>query len=152
MIDWGSMTKSPALQAHFADYGSFHVTKGNQACHSVGIPLIVFTLMALLTRVPLLDLGIFTLTAAEATLVAATLWYLTLDVPLALLMLATSVLFAAVGRAVPPFLALGLFALGWILQFIGHYVYERRSPAFYKNLAHLLVGPLWILAKAVGRV
>ena len=46
---------------------------------------------------------------------------------------------------------LGLFVVGWIFQFIGHYVYEKRSPAFFRNLAHLLVGPLWIVAKAVGR-
>ena len=31
-----------------------------------------------------------------------------------------------------------------------HYVYEKKSPAFYKNLVHLLVGPLWIVAKATG--
>jgi uncharacterized membrane protein YGL010W len=47
--------------------------------------------------------------------------------------------------------ALALFVFGWILQFIGHYIYEKRSPAFFQNLTHLLVGPLWILAKATGR-
>jgi uncharacterized membrane protein YGL010W len=41
--------------------------------------------------------------------------------------------------------------VGWILQYLGHYVYEKKSPAFYRNLVHLLVGPLWILAKAVRR-
>jgi uncharacterized membrane protein YGL010W len=30
-------------------------------------------------------------------------------------------------------------------------VYEKKSPAFFRNVAHLLVGPLWILAKATGR-
>ena len=45
----------------------------------------------------------------------------------------------------------GLFVFGWVLQFVGHYVYEKRSPAFMKNLTHLLVGPLWILAKATRR-
>ena len=47
--------------------------------------------------------------------------------------------------------SLALFVVGWIFQFVGHYVYEKRSPAFYRNLAHLLVGPLWILAKATRR-
>ena len=47
--------------------------------------------------------------------------------------------------------AAALFALGWILQGVGHYVYEKNSPAFFKNFAHLAVGQLWILAKAVGR-
>ena len=51
----------------------------------------------------------------------------------------------------PPMVALGLFVGAWVLQFIGHYVYEHRSPAFFRNLTHLLVGPLWVLAKATGR-
>ena len=38
-----------------------------------------------------------------------------------------------------------LFVLGWIFQFIGHSVYEHKQPAFFRNFAHLLVGPLWIL-------
>lgn len=40
-----------------------------------------------------------------------------------------------------------LFLVGWIFQGVGHAVYEKKSPAFLKNLSHLLVGPLWIFAK-----
>ncbi|PYQ19595.1 MAG: hypothetical protein DMF81_21345, partial [Acidobacteria bacterium] len=78
-------------------------------------------------------------------------YYLTLDAALAGIMLGASALLVALGRPLPPGLALVLFVLGWVLQFVGHYVYEKRSPAFFRNLAHLLVGPLWIVAKAVGR-
>jgi uncharacterized membrane protein YGL010W len=141
----------PALQAHFSDYASFHRTPGNQACHFVGIPLIVLSLFALLARVPLFELGGFTVTAAELVLLAATAYYLTLDVALALIMLGTSIVLAAAGRRVPLSAAVSLFVLGWVFQFVGHYVYEKKSPAFYRNLAHLLVGPLWILAKVSGR-
>jgi uncharacterized membrane protein YGL010W len=142
---------SPALRSHFSDYAAFHTTRGNQACHYVGVPLIVFTLIALLAHVRVADLGGFTLTAAEIILAGVTVWYLTLDVSLALLMLAASAVFAVAGRALPVLVALALFVVGWILQYLGHYVYERKSPAFYRNLVHLLVGPLWILAKAVRR-
>jgi uncharacterized membrane protein YGL010W len=142
---------SPALRSHFADYAAFHATRGNQACHYVGVPLIVFTLIALLAHVAVADLGGFTLTAAEIILAGVTVWYLTLDVSLALLMLAASAVFAVAGRALPVLVALALFVVGWILQYLGHYVYEKKSPAFYRNLVHLLVGPLWILAKAVRR-
>ena len=34
---------SRALNAHFSEYASFHVTRGNQTCHYVGIPLIILT-------------------------------------------------------------------------------------------------------------
>jgi uncharacterized membrane protein YGL010W len=140
-----------ALQAHFADYGAYHRTPGNRACHMLGIPLIVLTLFSLLARVPLFVAGGYTVTLAEVVLAGSVLFYLTLDITLAVLMTAVSVVFLLVGRQLSWPLALGLFVLGWILQFVGHYVYEKKSPAFYRNFAHLLVGPLWILAKVSGR-
>jgi uncharacterized membrane protein YGL010W len=142
---------SPVLQGHFSDYSSFHRTPGNKACHYVGIPLIVLSLLALLARVPLFEAGGFTVTAAEALVVAATVYYLTLDTALAVVMLAASALMAALGRVLPVPVSIGLFVLGWVFQFVGHYVYEKKSPAFARNLVHLLVGPLWIAARAVGR-
>jgi uncharacterized membrane protein YGL010W len=142
---------SPVLQGHFSDYASFHRTPGNQACHYVGIPLIVFSIFALLARVPLFDAGGFTVTAAELLLLAATVFYVRLDGALAVMMLVASIALAAAGRLTPVPVAVALFVVGWVFQFIGHYVYEKKSPAFYRNLAHLLVGPLWILAKVSGR-
>jgi uncharacterized membrane protein YGL010W len=142
---------SPTLKAYFTDYAAFHGTPGNQACHYVAVPLIVLTLFSLLAQVELATVGGFTVTLAEVVIVLVTVYYLTLDVPLALQMLAASVLLAWAGRHIPPMVALALFAAAWLLQFIGHYVYEHRSPAFFRNLTHLLVGPLWVLAKATGR-
>jgi uncharacterized membrane protein YGL010W len=142
---------SPTLKAHFADYASFHGTVGNKVCHYLGIPLIVLAILALLARVPLFAVGGFTVTLAEVFLVVVTAYYFTLDAVLAVIMLAASAVLLALGRPLPVAVSVGLFVLGWIFQFVGHYVYEKRSPAFYRNLAHLLVGPLWIVAKAVGR-
>ena len=142
---------SPQLRAHFADYAAFHATPGNQACHYVAVPLIVFTVFALLAQVPLATVGGFTVTLAEVLIVLATVYYLTLDVSLALMMLIASIACAWVGRSIPPMAALAVFAAAWVLQFVGHYVYEHRSPAFFRNVAHLLVGPLWVLAKATRR-
>jgi uncharacterized membrane protein YGL010W len=142
---------TPVLQAHFSDYSAFHRTPGNKACHYVGIPLIVLSLFALLARVPLFEAGGLTVTLAEVVLVAATIYYLTLDAALAVMMLVTSVVLAAAGRMVPVSAAVVLFVLGWVFQFVGHYVYEKKAPAFFRNFAHLLVGPLWILAKVSGR-
>ena len=142
---------TPALRAHFADYAAFHGTPGNRACHYVGIPLIVLSLFGLLAQVPLFAAFGFTVTLAEALIVLATAYYLTLDAALAVLMLAVSALLAAAGRLLGVPASAALFVLGWVLQFVGHYVYEKKSPAFFRNLTHLMVGPLWILAKATGR-
>lgn len=139
------------LRAQFADYAAHHGTPGNRLCHSVGIPLIVLTSFGLLAHVGLFHVGGYTVTLAEVVLAAATLYYLTLDAPLAGMMAVAAGVLLVVGRALPFWVAAALFVLGWVLQFIGHYVYEKRSPAFFRNLAHLLVGPLWILAKATGR-
>jgi len=142
---------SPVLKSHFADYAAFHRTARNQLCHYLGIPLIVLTLFALLSKVHVASVGGYGVTLAEVLFVLVSLYYLTLDATLAALMIAASGALLILGRHLPWTVALGLFVLGWILQFVGHYVYEKRSPAFYRNLAHLLVGPLWILAKATGR-
>jgi uncharacterized membrane protein YGL010W len=142
---------TPTLQSYFADYAAHHGTSGNRLCHMIGIPLIVLSIFILLGKVPLFAVGGFTVTAGEVLLVAATVYYLSLDAPLALMMAAASALLLALGRPLPLWLGWALFAFGWILQFVGHYVYEKRSPAFFRNLTHLLVGPLWILAKATGR-
>lgn len=142
---------SATLKAHFADYSAYHATPGNQACHYLAVPVIVLTVLALLAQVPLVAVGGVTLTLAEVALVATVAWYLTLDRPLALGMLVFSAACVVAGRFMPAWLSITLFLLSWVVQFIGHYAYEKKSPAFFKNATHLLVGPLWVLAKLTGR-
>ena len=57
---------------------------------------------------------------------------------------------SAVARILPGGAAAAAFVLGWVLQFVGHRVFEGRSPAFLSNLIHILVGPAWLLRKYVG--
>ena len=45
---------------------------------------------------------------------------------------------------------LGLFVLGWTLQFVGHY-FEGKPPEFFHDWRFLLVGLRWWLAKIRGR-
>jgi len=143
------MTSS--LRSHFDDYAAFHRTAGNKVCHSFGIPIIVLSSLALLARVPLFTVAGFTVTLAEAMIALFTVYYLSLDATLAGFMLTAYVALDVVGRFIGPWLAAGLLVFGWILQGVGHYVYEKNSPAFLRNFVHLAVGQLWILAKAVGR-
>ncbi len=46
-------------------------------------------------------------------------------------------------------LALALFIIGWILQFVGHAI-EGNQPAFFKNPVYLLVGPLWLVRRVAA--
>ena len=41
--------------------------------------------------------------------------------------------------------ALVLFVLAWIGQFIGHKV-EGKKPSFFKDLQFLLIGPAWLMS------
>jgi uncharacterized membrane protein YGL010W len=43
--------------------------------------------------------------------------------------------------------ALLLFVVGWGFQFLGHAI-EGNQPAFFRNPAYLIVGPLWLLRRA----
>ena len=142
---------SPALAKHFADYSAFHRTLGNQACHYLGIPLIMLSLIALMADVRLGTFAGYEVTLAEPVILLLTAYYLGLDRPLALMMLVAAALIDGLCRGLPLWVSVGLFVVGWIFQFIGHYAFEHRSPAFFRNLVHLLVGPLWILAKTIGR-
>jgi uncharacterized membrane protein YGL010W len=45
-------------------------------------------------------------------------------------------------------LALALFVVGWILQFVGHAI-EGNSPAFFRNPVYLIIGPLWLVRRGL---
>jgi len=133
------------IHALFADYASYHRTAGNKTFHRLGIPLIMLTLIGMLVRVPLFEAGGVSVDAAMLLILGSTIYYLAVEWRLALAMLAVSIAFYFLGAAMPMWLNLALFILGWIFQFIGHSVYEKKKPAFLQNFVHLLIGPLWIL-------
>ena len=145
----------PDVNVLFADYASYHRTKGNKAFHRLGIPLIMLSLIGMLARVHLWRLSysldfvpvvrIYAVDAAMLLILAAELYYLAVEWRLAIGMLVVSAIFYAAGAALPLWINVALFILGWIFQFIGHSVYEHKQPAFFRNFVHLLVGPLWIL-------
>ena len=41
---------------------------------------------------------------------------------------------------------IGLFVVGWVFQFVGHY-YEGRKPAFIDDVTGLIVGPLFVVVE-----
>jgi uncharacterized membrane protein YGL010W len=135
------------IDEFLADYGSYHRTRGNIACHAAGITLILFGIFSMLGALRLGALGpIAPLTASEVLIAAAFLFDLTLDVPLALVMLAESGALDLLARAVAEWrVGLAAFVVGWVFQGIGHAVYEKNKPAFFRNLVHLFVGPIFLL-------
>lgn len=45
-------------------------------------------------------------------------------------------------------LSIGIFVVGWIFQFVGHF-YEKKKPAFMDDVIGLAIGPLFVLAEMV---
>lgn len=131
----------------WSDYQQQHQTRGNRICHMIGIPLIVFGLLSLLS-IRLVSVGGWPIELSLIIVLVVGAIDMALDVRLGALMLVTSFLLYLVARSVRDAawtIPAGLFVAGWVCQYVGHGVYERRQPAFYKNLVHLLIGPLWVL-------
>jgi uncharacterized membrane protein YGL010W len=48
-------------------------------------------------------------------------------------------------------LALGVFVVAWIGQFVGHH-FEGRRPSFLTDVSYLLIGPAWLMAKLLRKL
>ena len=66
-------------------------------------------------------------------------------------MIAVSIVFIPLCFFIDGFwrVALALFVIGWILQFIGHY-FEGKPPEFFKDWRFLFVGLRWWFKKNFG--
>jgi uncharacterized membrane protein YGL010W len=138
-----------------ADYAAYHRDRRNIATHLVGVPMIVFAVCILLSR-PAFELGGLTLSAAWIAFALVGAWYLTRGAPA--LGLVTSAVIAAMALAAAAIaaqptstwlgLGLGLFVLGWLIQFVGHY-YEGRKPAFVDDLTGLAIAPMFVTAEVM---
>jgi len=153
----GETPSMRTLTQQLSQYAAYHRDRRNIATHFIGIPLIVLALAVLLSR-PAFTMGALPLTVSAAWLLftAATVYYLSLDVPLGVMMGCVSTLCVAFGEwlAGQSTLAwaatgIGLFLIGWLFQFIGHLAYEHRKPAFVDDVIGLLIGPLFVLAEAL---
>ncbi|MBC9252888.1 hypothetical protein A9179_21700 [Pseudomonas alcaligenes] len=140
------------LVDQLSQYAEYHRDRRNIFSHFIGIPLIVVAVAVLLSR-PGLEVAGLWLSPALLTALAAGIYYLRLDLRFGLLMAALLALSLWAGAllAVESTLVwlssgLGLFVVGWIIQFIGHY-YEGRKPAFVDDLMGLVIGPLFVVAE-----
>ncbi|HEX5755356.1 MAG TPA: Mpo1-like protein [Arenimonas sp.] len=140
-------------------YGGDHEDRRNQIIHLVCVPAILWTVTAFFWLIPVpAAFGKPGLWMAAAMFVAW-LWYWQLSRPLGLGMLAVFVLcgvinqllYTRIGMANLGWLALAVFVIAWIGQFIGH-IFEGKRPSFFTDLVYLLVGPMWTLSKLYRRL
>ena len=143
-----------SLQENLTQYAAYHRDRRNIATHFVGVPMIVFSIVLALNEWHF-SLGSLQPTLALVAVVAAILYYVSLDIVLGLTMSAILLLMCAgaseiTARTATPVAlgcALAIFVVGWALQYWGHY-FEGMKPAFYDDVKQLLIGPLFVLAEA----
>lgn len=142
------------LVQHLVQYATYHREQRNIYTHFVGIPMIVLAIAILLSRPTWLIAGL-ELSAAWLLCVGLAVFYLRLHLGLGLLM--STLLGACVwaGQHIAQYSTLvwlswgvGLFVLGWIIQFVGHF-YEGRKPAFLDDIMGLAVGPLFVVVEGL---
>ena len=145
------------LQKWLDDYAVCHQHPRNKRIHWLCVPLIVWSLLALLWLLPLplaakLPQAWQPLANVAVLLILlASIYYWRLAPRLAIGMLLFSALslwlglqLAALMNVAVWLLALLVFVLAWIGQFIGHHI-EGKKPSFFKDLQYLLIGPVWCL-------
>ena len=135
-------------------YSGDHENATNQRIHLACVPAIVWSVTAALWVIPvpptLAQPGLWMAVA----MFFAWLFYWKLSRPLALGMLVLFVLagflnrwlYWRLGAEGLLWLAVGVFVVAWIGQFIGHKI-EGKRPSFFTDLKYLLIGPLWTLHK-----
>lgn len=136
-----------SLVDHLSQYAAYHRDPRNIASHFIGIPLIVVAVAVLLSR-PQWAGG--WLSPAALTALASAWFYLRLELRLGILMTVLLGLCVWAGQVLAQqstlvWLAsgIGMFVVGWAIQFVGHH-YEGRKPAFVDDVTGLIVGPLFV--------
>lgn len=142
------------LSEQLTQYAAYHRDRRNILTHFVGIPMIVLAVAVLLARPVLAQWGAVALSPATAVTLLTVLYYLKLDLRLGAVMAALMALslwfaqaVAAQATVVWLTVGVGLFVLGWVIQFVGHH-YEGRKPAFVDDIVGLVIGPLFVVAEA----
>lgn len=147
------------MQEWLDSYSADHQNPINQRLHWLCVPPIVWSVVALLWTIPVPPRFLQPGAWAVLAMVAAFAWYwkrshrlgIALLLAFALLAVFTGVLFDRIGATNLRWLAIAVFAVAWIGQFVGH-LFEGRRPSFFTDLSYLLIGPAWLMEKLLRRL
>ena len=136
-------------------YGESHQNPTNKKIHWVCVPLIMLTLLGLLSLIKIpLSIANMPINLSHILLVVALLFYLRLSVSISFGMIIISfitlfiinrleIIFPDINQLL--YLYISIFVLSWIGQFIGHKI-EGKKPSFFEDIQFLLIGPAWLLS------
>ncbi len=144
------------IQFLLDEYSESHQSRTNKNIHWVCVPLIFWSIMALLYSMPnaflvaLLGNHYYSNWAVLA-IIPVLIYYGFLSISLTIGMfgfisacLFISEILVRNSTISLWIIALVVFILAWIGQFYGHKV-EGKKPSFLKDIQFLLIGPLWLM-------
>ncbi|QDH71072.1 Mpo1 family 2-hydroxy fatty acid dioxygenase [Marilutibacter alkalisoli] len=149
-------TSRRQIDVWFDSYSADHRNPANQLIHVICVPAILWSVIALLWCIPSPGTWFRAGFWAGVAMFVAWAYYYRASRRLAFGMLAVFVAMAWATRWLHGtfgtmnllYLAVGVFVVAWIGQFVGHSkLFEGRKPSFLTDLRYLLVGPAWVLAK-----
>ena len=143
----------------FGSYSADHQNPINRLIHWICVPAILWAVIAAMWLIPVPP------TIGRAgfwcglAMVGAFAFYWRLSRPLGAAMfvvfvvfgLITEALYRWLGPAQLLWLAIAIFVVAWVGQFVGHLI-EGRRPSFFTDLAYLLIGPAWLTGKLMRRI
>ena len=142
-------------------YGESHQNPTNKKIHWVCVPLIMLTLLGLLSLIKIpLSIANMPINLSHILLVVALLFYLRLSVSISFGMIIISfitlfiinrleIIFPDINQLL--YLYISIFVLSWIGQFIGHKI-EGKKPSFFEDIQFLLIGPAWLLSFIYNKI
>lgn len=143
-----------AIQTWLDQYGESHKNKTNKLIHWICVPSIFFSILALLSliEIPILQqwLAVEISNFATVFIFLGLLFYLRLSfamfIGVALFtMLCYNGILILDQLGYKFEIALGIFIIAWIGQFVGHKI-EGKKPSFFEDLKFLLIGPAWLIS------
>lgn len=138
-------------QEWIAEYSESHRNPTNKLLHWICVPTIMWTVLAFLWVIPVPEVMQLHPMINWAVIFGAVaqLFYLSFGWKIFSGMLLVSILmlwfthWLQSAVSIPLWqIALVVFIIAWIGQFIGHHI-EGKKPSFFKDLLFLLVGPAW---------
>jgi uncharacterized membrane protein YGL010W len=150
----------PTMNAYFkrqlADYVEYHRNPWNGVMHVFGI---VFLFLAAILPLSLWPVDAEALgaraTVAPIMVLPVLIYWFLLDAARGTAILGAAVMLLSIAAVIVNYaspvsvwsISITLIVIGIGFQIIGHRFFERRQPALMDNPSHLLLGPMFVMAK-----
>jgi len=132
-------------------YFAYHTNPYNCAFHFIGVPLIFLSVLIVLSSISIITIFDFNINIGNFLFFLLLLLYtfaipfmgfVSIVVYFPLYLLSQNILIGSYGNMW--LIALFCFVIGWVFQFIGHII-ENRKPAFFDNLLQIFMAPGFLI-------